>query len=492
MAILSRPCPTCYLMTGFMPKLPATPLPLALLCLACVSGGSHGAPDPFSLDTRIPAPRPLDQEPVQAPCLPPASDTALTLAQVVDEALCHHPQTREAWANARVQANLAGVARGAYLPTLNAALGAGRRHQEVAGKRDDQRQETASLNFSYLLYDFGGRAASLDSSQQLLEALLATEDATRQRVFLNALQAYYQVHATEAAVQAARESEQAARESFKAAEARYLAGTATPADRLQAQTAFSQATLARIRAEGSLRNAQGALAHAMGRDAHVPVRLAPIQIDFPEPHFEADLAALVAQAKARRPDLQAAEARYQAARSDVAAARAAGMPSLSLGITPTYQALDGVTSRTGSIGLTLSIPLFTGFADSYRIRAAEARLDASAAQREQLAQQVALDVWQAYQNLLTATHTLRTTADLLASAQASEQVALGRYRAGVGNILDLLNAQSALANARLQRIQSAFDWHISRASLAQAMGQMDKRLLDTGLSALPALSRNTP
>ncbi len=479
-------------MTGFMPKLPASPLFLVLLCLAGMSGASHGAPDPFRLDTRVPVPRPVGQEPMAAPCQPPARDTALTLVQVVDEALCHHPRTREAWANARVQANLAGVAQGAYLPTLNASLGAGRRHQDVSGKRDDQRQETASLNLSYLLYDFGGRAASLDSSRQLLEALLATEDATRQGVFLDALRAYYQVHATEAAVQAARESEQAARESFNAAEARYLAGTATPADKLQAQTAFSQATLARIKAEGSFRNAQGALAHAMGRDAHTPLVLAPIQVAFPEQRFEQDLETLVTQAKARRPDLQAAEARHRAAQSDVAAARAAGMPTLSLGITPTYQALDGVASKTGSLGLTLSIPLFTGFADSYRIRAAEARLDASAAQREQLAQQVALDVWQAYQNLLTATHTLRTTADLLASAQASEQVALGRYKAGVGNILDLLNAQSALANARLQRVQSAFDWHISRAALAQAVGQMDKRLLDAGLTGNTTLPRNAP
>lgn len=60
---------------------------------------------------------------------------------------------------------------------------------------------------------------------------------------------------------------------------------------------------------------------------------------------------------------------------------------------------------------------------------------------------------------------MRTTADLLASAEQSERVALGRYKAGVGNILDVLNAQSALASARLQRIQSLLDWHVSRATL---------------------------
>jgi outer membrane protein len=90
---------------------------------------------------------------------------------------------------------------------------------------------------------------------------------------------------------------------------------------------------------------------------------------------------------------------------------------------------------------------------------------------------VALDVWEAYQNLSTATQTIRTTLDLLASAEQSERVALGRYKAGVGNILDVLNAQSALANARLQRIQAMLDWQVSRATLARAVGALDSRLL---------------
>jgi outer membrane protein len=102
------------------------------------------------------------------------------------------------------------------------------------------------------------------------------------------------------------------------------------------------------------------------------------------------------------------------------------------------------------------------------VRAAEARSDVQAARRDNVRQQVALDVWEAYQSLNTATQTMRTSADLLASAEQSERVALGRYKAGVGNILDLLNAQSALANARLQRIQAMLDWQVSRAALASA------------------------
>ena len=86
----------------------------------------------------------------------------------------------------------------------------------------------------------------------------------------------------------------------------------------------------------------------------------------------------------------------------------------------------------------------------------------------------------------TATQTLRTSADLLASAEQSERVALGRYKAGVGTILDLLNAQSALAAARVQCIQAQLDWNVSRASLARAVGTLDSRLLQ------PAAELKTP
>jgi outer membrane protein TolC len=104
---------------------------------------------------------------------------------------------------------------------------------------------------------------------------------------------------------------------------------------------------------------------------------------------------------------------------------------------------------------------------------------------ERVRLQVALDVWNAYQNLITATQSLRTTADLLNSAEQSERVALGRYQAGVGSILDVLNAQSALASARQQRIQSTFDWNVSRATLAQAMGNLDGNLLQTMAPGAP-------
>jgi outer membrane protein TolC len=226
----------------------------------------------------------------------------------------------------------------------------------------------------------------------------------------------------------------------------------------------------------------------MGLDAGAPLTLAEIAEVMPDAAFERDVNALIAQARARRPDLKAAEAQEHAARASVDLARANGLPTLSLGSGPSWAGgnRDTISSHSNAIGLTLTLPLFSGFNTTYNVRTAQARVDVAGAQRDNVRLQVAFDVWTAYQSLITATQAIRTTADLLASAEQSENVALGRYKAGVGSILDVLNAQSALAAARLQRIQARLDWNVFRATLAKALGTLDSSLLN------PATETRTP
>jgi TolC family type I secretion outer membrane protein len=448
------------------------PIICALLCLwsgvaACAE------PDPFDTEAELPLKPSLHLGgAVGDPCIATIPDHALDLAEVVNLALCSNPQTHEVWASARVNAAQLGVSRGSYLPGLS---------MSVSGNRNSPgaRQRSIGLTLSYLLYDFGARAANLENAHQLFLAANATQDATVQAMFLAAVQAYYQTLATQTALDAARESERAAQQSYAAAEARYLAGSATPADKLQAQTAWSQATLNRIGAEGGLKKAQGGLANILGLGANRKLALAPTDTDAIPASFERDVNALIEEAKQRRPDLIAAAAQVKAAEASAEATRAARKPTISLSASSTQVNSAGVSSRGSSLGVSVNVPLFAGYAPTYRVRAAEAQVEAQQARMEQLSLQVALDVWNAYQNLVTATQSLRTTADLLRSAEQSDRVALGRYKAGVGNMLDVLNAQSALASARQQRIQSTLDWNVSRAALAQAMGSLDEGLLQT-------------
>lgn len=450
------------------------------LLLLCSSQTLAASLDPFDTQVGI---NPL-------PCTAAQPAAPFSLADIVDLALCNNPQTREAWAAARVQAGLVGVATAPYLPSINGTASSSRNRTDIENLPSTRRTlNSASLAFSWLLHDFGAREANLESAKELLSAAISTQDSTAQSVFLAALQAYFQVHAFSAALDAAELSERAARESLAAAEARYRAGSATPADRLQAQTALSQATLTRIRVSGELRTARGTLSNAIGIDANRPLELRPLAPATTPADFERNVDTLIAEARQRRPDLAAAEAQLRAARANVDASRAAHLPSISLTATPTWQDSSGFTTNTSGIGVSVSIPLFSGFGQSYKVRTAEAQAELRTAQRDKMQLQVALDVWRAYQNLQTATQSMRTTTDLLSSAEQSERVALGRYRAGVGNILDLLSAQSALASARQQRVQSVYDWNVSRATLAQSVGVLDAAILPalTGELPLPSL-----
>ncbi len=416
-----------------------------------------------------------------SPCADIDLSKPLNLADVADASLCNNPQTREVWASARVQAAQLGVAKSAYLPSLNNNVSG---NLGVASPESDTRSNPTvnlsnSLAANYLLYDFGNRAANLENARQLLVSASASQSSTVQAILLQATVAFYQVQANIAALDAAIEAERASQESFKAADARYKAGVSTPADKLQAQTAYAQLTLTRITSEGSLQNAYGNLANVMGLPANQKLSIVVGSSNAPATILE-DVNGLVEQASLRRPDLMASEAQVKAAIANIDASKAAAKPTISVSMSNNLQ--DGSqssTSNNSTLGLTLSIPIFNGFAPTYRVRAAEATADLRAAQRDRLRLQVSLDVWSAYQSLRTANESVTATQVLVSSAEESYRVALGRYKAGVGNIIDTLNAQSALASARQQKIQAGLNSNITRATLAQAMGALDNAMIQS-------------
>jgi len=445
--------------------------------LACLAGS-----DPLSTEEYIEAgafpqtadPNQCDRQKIRNP---------LTLADVVDLALCNNPQTRSLWLSARTQAANVGVGMSAYLPTLSAQGSYARNSSTLSGNTYSSNNRSVSLTAGYLLFDFGGRAGTLENAKQLLVAANATRDATLQANFLTAVQSYYALRSARAIVESLQVAEASAKESFSAAEARYLAGVATPADKLQAQTALSQARLNLITAQGNALSAQGTLANVMGFDASQPFTLVTLPESGTDSAVEQDIGKLIEDARRKRPDLRAADAQIKAAEAQLAATRATGLPSVSLSASTGSQNISGTPiTNSSSIGVTLSVPLFTGFRSTYQNRSAELQMESRVAARDLLANQVALDVWKAYQTLLTNSQSLVAANDLVASAELSERMTLGRYKAGVANmsIVDVLNAQSALASARQQRVTALYNFQASRLGLAQAVGQLDLTQLEKG------------
>ena len=412
---------------------------------------------------------------VSDPCSQKAYDKLLSLVEVTEAALCHNPQTREVYANAKVQAAQVGVARSLFFPSVTDTLSA----TENKNRTTNYSNATNRIVASYLLYDFGSRDANFESANQLLRAASATQNATVQTVLLASVNAFYQVHASRAILNASIETERLSQESFKSAEAKYIAGVATPADKLQAQTSFANATLTKLRNEGTLKVAYGNLANVMGAPANINFQIADSKLDDIPELVDQDIDALIEQARLQRPDLMASEAQLKASLAKIEAVKADAKPKLRIDASNQYdENLLGQTSQnTSQLGIFLSIPLFEGYKPTYLIRSAEATAELNASKRDQLKLQVSLDVWTAYQNLKTANESITASNVLLLSAEESSRVSLGRYKEGVGNIIDTLNAQSALANAKQQKIQSILNWNIARTTLAQSIGVLDNAMI---------------
>jgi TolC family type I secretion outer membrane protein len=408
---------------------------------------------------------------------------ALTLADVTEAALCNNPQTRESYANAKVQAAQLGIAKSAFLPTLTDSFGVNQNfvNPESVSRGREFTNLSNSLAVSYLLYDFGNRDAALENARQLLNAVSATQSAIVQNILLATVKAYYQVQTDIALLEATKEAERFNLESFKAAEAKYKAGVSTPADKLQAETAYAQAMLNRISAEGTLKTDYGILANVMGLNANMPLNLVPsVNSLVNTAEIERDINQLIEYARVRRPELVASEAHVSAAKAGILASRAAAKPTVSVGVSNSFQDGSSLSSTNSStLGLTVTVPIFSGYAPTYRIRSAEATAEVREAQRDQLKLQISLDVWTAFQNLRTAHETIRSAEVLVNSATESARVALGRYKAGVGNIIDTLNAQSALASANQQKIKADLNRNIARAALAQAIGTLDSVMIQS-------------
>ena len=408
------------------------------------------------------------------PCAKKAYDKPLSLVDVTEAALCHNPQTREVYASAKVQAAQVGVARSLFFPSVTDTIST----SENKTRTTNYSNVTNKIVASYLLYDFGSRDATLENANQLLRAASATQNATVQNVLLTAVNAFYQVHANKAILDASIETERLYQESFKSAEAKYIAGVATPADKLQAQTAFANATLAKIKNEGILKIAYGNLANVMGVPASMRLEIADAKLDIIPDMVDQDIEALIEQARLQRPDLVASEAQLKASLAKIEIAKADSKPTVSLNLSNTRSDdSNAAFSSNSAIGINVSIPLFAGYKPSYLIRSAEATAELIASQRDQLKLQVSLDVWTAYQNLKTANESITASNILVLSAEESSRVALGRYKEGVGNIIDTLNAQNAFANAKQQKIQSVLNWNIARTTLAQSIGVLDNAMI---------------
>jgi len=414
------------------------------------------------------------------PPLPKAGET-LSLAKLLDLALANNPNTRAAYFNARAAAAALGSRSSAYYPALRFDVSGGFAHQVLRGGSDSFSSWNAgpSLGLTWMLFDLGGRSADVDEARSILVAANLAQNSVLQDTVLAVEQAYYQYLGAKALEEAAGATLKEAETNLDAANARHQAGVATVADVLQAQTALSQARLSLQGYAGQAAALRGALASSLGLPASLDVEVGKLPAQLEVKPLGTAVDALIAAAEARRPDLARARALAEAAQHHADSVQSRGLPSLGLtaNLGRTYYSNSAAPHYGDAYGATLDIavPLFDGFKDTYDLVEAREQARAAAAQAQSTEQQIILQVWSSYQALQTAALQVQTARDLLQSASQSEAVVAGRYKAGAGSILDVLTAQSALAQARGLDVQARAGWLLAVAQLSRDTGALGLR-----------------
>jgi outer membrane protein len=427
-----------------------------------------------------------------------------TLAELIDLAESHNPQTRIAWDEAKDAALAAGIARSAFLPNLTASVIGGYQtgHEDhTVGTNLEVGQSTldgsiSSVNLKWLLFDFGARAAMLDMAKQASIISNVGFTAAHQALIYRVSLAFYADAAARAKAATADQALKDAQAVEAAADGRYRAGEGTVVETAQAVQATAQAEFAKIRADGGAEDARQGLINAMGLPPTTRINVE----DIGSRNITADAAApidqLVASAISRRPDVLSAYAAQEASFANVRAARAEFMPKVFISASGAYTSHDlsipavpgfgGEGSYLnlngdkfgGTVLLGITMPLFDGGIRDARLKQAHNDADRAATQLDQVRDQAAREVITAGADVKTSVAAYHAAQALTRASQMSFDSALGAYRHGVGSITDVTVAESKLLDARNLETDSYSAALAAAASLALSAGALGGAPID--------------
>jgi outer membrane protein TolC len=407
-----------------------------------------------------------------------------TLAELTDIALKNNPASSKAWNDARMAAEQVTYAQGYFLPEIKAvASGMKQRTKAAPATFDvDYMKYGPGLQVNYLIINFGGgRRAAVEQALQTVYAADYVFNRTLQDIILAVETAYYGVISAKAGVEAAEANVKDAEKTLEVARERLKQGVGTELETLQAKAGYDQSLYNKANAEGLCKIARGALARAIGVPADTEIQPAPPAGEVPELPGALDMRKLVDESIQRRPDIAALRATMSAKEAAVRVARAAYWPSLFLNgsLDQSYfdteiekQFQDDDWSYNGV--LSLQWTLYDGLQNVSEKRIAVADAASARAQLRQAELAASADVWTRYHNYETAVQKYKFSVTYLESASAAYNLAMDSYKAQLIDILDLLNAETQLAQARMQNVATRQDVFAALANLAYSMGLLEK------------------
>ena len=399
----------------------------------------------------------------------------LNLDRCIQIALLKQPSIVAAYFIVEANRSRVGEAQAYYYPQLGASGGYSRYSSpgiltevnSILYGTGYFNQYTSSLTLSQNIYDFGKTSSQVKIQKINLDSAGADLETSKEQIILNVKQAYYSV------IQAARnravadESVGQYKQHLDQARGFFEVGTKPRYDVITAEVNLSNAKLNLITADNALKIARVNLNNAMGvPDA--PAYTVEDSLAFNK--YEVTLEGALSRAMANRPDIKSLAFRRSAAEEGVLLAKTGYYPALTGSASYNWEGTRFPLQNEWNVGVSVSFPIFSGFLTKHQVDEAVSNLNVARANEEALRQSVVLDVQQSYLNLKQAEDSI-ATADLAVN-QATENldIANGRYAAGVGNPIEVTDAQVVYSNSKLAYIQALTNYNVAHASLLKAMG----------------------
>jgi outer membrane protein len=413
---------------------------------------------------------------------PPTARRPLSLAEALQTARQHQPQLQQARAAVEAADARADEARASLLPQVNASaayqrttanpvLQPGSTQAAVAQRFKTYDDFAFGATASQLVWDFGQASGRWRAARATLEAERESEQAAWLQTALQVRAAYFAARAARELVDVAAETVANQEAHLRQIEGFVRAGTRPTIDLAQARTDRANAEVQRISAENGYQTALLQLDQAMGLEA-------PLDFDVGDDTMppirgeEEELGALLPEGLEHRPDVRAASQAIRAQGLALDAIGGAYLPTLGVStsvsdVGPTL----GSTVANWNATATLTWNLFQGGLTTAQQREARATADGLGAQLTTLRQQVRLELEQARLAVRAARSVQAAAVQALENARELQKLAEGRYRSGVGSVIELGDAQVALTAAAAQRVQARYNLATSRAQLLHALGR---------------------
>jgi outer membrane protein len=329
--------------------------------------------------------------------------------------------------------------------------------------------EVASLSVQQPLYRGGRTLAETSRAENLVLQGRAQLQSTEQSVLLDAATAHTNLLQDQAVLDLNVNNEQVLQRQLDAARDRFQVGEITRTDVSQAEARLSRARADRIQSEGNLTSTRANYLRIVGE---LPTRLSPARVPAVLPTTEADA---LAAAAAENPAVVAAQYAERASRDDVDLVAGEFLPTLSLQGTLSRQhetQTRGLERDVAEVTAVLSVPLYQAGSVDARVREAKQTASQRRILVEDTLRRAREDATRTWEALTTARARIQAfQAQIRANEIALEGVEQ-EARVGSRTVLDVLDAEQELLDAKVNLVRAQRDEIVSGFQLAAATGRL--------------------